>query len=505
MSNNLQRITTIVLILLAALLIAQAAFSLQWPIAHDEAPLFYEAFLMQNGQVPYKDFFDFQMPGSFFAYYILGILSNFGPLRIRILDLILLAALSIITYFAMQKRFGTSAALAAPILFALKYLQGGPNLSLQREYIVLIFISLSIWIGVTDSLTFRKRLMLGLLYGMAATLKPHAALGLLPFLLFDIADLRQRRELSLPSLAKQIILPTTIGFAIPISLIALYLAITNSLSPLIDIILNYVPLYTQINGEMAITPSAERTAYLLNQLWRLGGSGLWLIPAAFGIYLNRNRQTYLLASLATIYAIYPALTGQFFPYHYIPFIYTIILVASLSLSSNYQLPITNPPSFLFPLSSTILLATILITVKPSQTFLRQLQGKDIAIAADRATQISAFLEKNLEPGDQVQPLDWTGGSLLAMLETRAPIATSYVFDFYFYHHVSNPYIQSLRADFMNQLSESKPRFIIEVTAIDKPWVSGEDTSRDFPELRAFLNEYYSVTMEKEDYVIYELK
>ncbi|MEN9561858.1 MAG: hypothetical protein RIR73_102, partial [Chloroflexota bacterium] len=66
-----------------------------------------------------------------------------------------------------------------------------------------------------------------------------------------------------------------------------------------------------------------------------------------------------------------------------------------------------------------------------------------------------------------------------------------------------PYIHSLRADFMNQLQESKPRFIIEVTAIDKPWVSGEDTSRDFPELRAFLTENYSVTMEREDYIIYE--
>jgi hypothetical protein len=287
------------------------------------------------------------------------------------------------------------------------------------------------------------------------------------------------------------------------------LAITHSLFPLTDIILNYIPLYAQINGEMAVTPSAERTAYLLNQAWRLGGGGLWLIPAAFGIYLNQNRQTYLFASLALIYALYPALTGQFFPYHYIPFIYTIILVASLTLTtfqreaSPWDSPLSTRSSFLFPLSSTILLATILLTIKPSQTFLRQLQGKDIAIAADRAAQISTFLEKNLKPGDQVQPLDWTGGSLLAMLENRAPIATSYIFDFYFYHHVSNPYIQSLRADFMTQLQESKPRFIIEVTSIDKPWISGEDTSRDFPELRAFLDEHYSVTMEKEDYIIYE--
>ena len=501
MSINHQRITTFFLILLAALLVAQAAFSLQWPIAHDEAPLFYEAFLMQNGHMPYRDFFDFQMPGSYLAYSLLGILSNFGALRIRILDLAILAAISTITYFAMR-RFGKATALAAVILFGLKYLQGGPSLSLQREYLVLLFISLSIWIGVSDSLTFRKRLMLGLLYGLAATLKPHAALGLLPFLLFDIADLRQRRELSLQSLTKQIIFPVTLGFAIPVSLITLYLIITHSLFPLIDIILNYVPLYTQINGEMAVTSSAERTAYLLNQLWRLGGGGLWLIPAGFGIYLNRNRQAYLLGSLAIIYTLYPALTGQFFPYHYIPFIYTIILVASLS--TNYQPSTTNHSPFtIHYLSPVILLLTILLTVKPSQTFLRQLQGKDIAIAADRAAQISTYLEKNLEPGDQIQPLDWTGGTLLAMLENRAPIATSYVFDFYFYHHVSTPYIQSLRADFMNQLQESKPHFIIEVTAIDKPWVSGEDTTRDFPELRAFLTENYSVTMEREDYIIYE--
>ncbi len=495
----MQRIITIVLILLAALLIAQAAFSLQWPTAHDEAPLFYEAFLMQNGQVPYKDFFDFQMPGSFIAYYLLGILSGFSALRIRILDLTILAVILIITYFTMRKRFGTSVAFTAPILFGLMYMQGGPALSLQRDYLLVVFISLSIWIGVTDSLTFNKRLILGLLYGLAAIIKPHAALGLLPFLLFDIADLRQRREFSLTSLAKQIILPATIGFAIPVSLITLYLTITNSLLPFLDIALNYWSLYSQINGAMAITPSAERMAYLLDQFWRLGGGVLWLIPAAFGIYLNRNRQTYLLASLALIYAIYPVLSGQFFPYHYIPFIYTIILVAALSLKTNHS------PFTIHYLSPIILFATVLLTVKPSQTFIRQLEGKDIVIAADRATQISSFLEKNLEPGDKVQPLDWTGGTLLAMLETRAPIATSYVFDFYFYHHISNPYIQSLRADFMTQLTESRPRFVIEVTAIDKPWITGEDTSREFLELRAYLVEHYSVTMEKEDYVIYELK
>lgn len=511
MSNSLQRITTIILILLAALLITQAAFSLQWTPTHDEGPLFYEAFLMQNGAVPYKDFFDFQMPGSFIAYYLLGLASGFGPLRIRILDLAILAAILVITYFAMR-RFGKLAAFAAPLLFGLKYLGGGPSLSLQREYLILISISLSILIGVTDSLNFRKRLILGLLYGLAATLKPHAALGLVPFLLFDIADLRGRPEFSLQSLAKQIILPTAIGFAIPVSLITLYLTITHSLFPFLDIALNYWKLYSQINGEMVVMPSAERTAYLLNQVWRLGGSGWWLIPAGFAVYLNRKlvlspskyRQTYLLASLALCYAIYPALSGQFFPYHYIPFIYTIILVASLALKVEGQK--SNVKTFDLRLSTLALVALLLVTlttVRPSQTFLRQLEGKSIATSTERSTQIADYLAANLEPGDTVQPLDWTGGTLLAMLETRAPIATSYVFDFYFYHHVSEPYIQSLRADFMNELQTDTPRFIVEVTAIDKPWIAGEDTTREFPELRAFLAEHYSVTIEKEDYIIYE--
>ena len=500
----MRRASYIILFLLAAFLITQAAFSLQWPIAHDEAPLFYEAFLMQSeGRIPYRDIFDFQMPGSYLAYYLLGMFSGFGPFRIRILDLLILAALIFITFHAMR-RFGKTPALAAGILFGLKYLQGGPSLSLQREYLLLVFIALSLLIGMRESLTPKHRLSLGILFGLSAVIKPHAALGLLPFLLFDIADIRQRPNMTLPKAAWTSLLPAAIGFAIPVSLVILYLTITNSLSPFLTIALNYWPLYSQINGQMEITPTAERISFLLNQIWRLGGSGLWLIPAAFGLYLNRNRQTYLLASLALCYAIYPALSGQFFPYHYIPFIYIIILLASLAIATNYQLPITNLSSFLFSLSSSILLITILLTIRPSTTFLRQIQGHPIATSTDRAEEIVRFLEKNLQAGETVQPLDWTGGTLLALLETRTPIATSYVFDFYFYHHVSNPYIQSLRVDFMNQLQTASPRYIVEVIAIDKPWVSGEDTTRDFPELREFLNENYSVTMDRNDYIIYEL-
>ena len=494
----MRRISTILLILLAALLIVQAGFSLQWPIAHDEAPLFYEAFLMRTeGRIPYRDIFDFQMPGSFAAYYALGFLSSFNDLRIRILDLLLLAALLVITFFFMR-RFGKLSALAAAILFGLKYLEGGPSMALQREYLLLIFIALAVWISMRDDLTPRHRLALGFLFGLSTVIKPHAAIGLIPILLFDITDMVKRLKLTLINAVRESILPALAGFSIPIFIMIAWLASTSGLTPFLDIATNYWPLYAQVNGQMEVNAGAARWLFILNQAWRLGGNGLWLIPVLIGIYLNQNKKTYLLASLALCYAIYPALSGQFFLYHYIPFIYFIILLASLSVSAFDLRYSTFVSSFIF-------LAVILLNIRPSTAFMRQLEGKPIFTAASRADEISLFLEKNLEEGDIVQPLDWTGGTLLAMLETRAHIATPYIFDFYFYHHVSEPYIQSLRADFMNDLQAATPRFIIEVTAIDKPWVSGKDTSREFPELRTFLSENYSVTIQKDDYVIYELQ
>jgi hypothetical protein len=494
----MRHITIILLILLAALLVVQAGYSTQWPIAHDEAPLLYEAFLMHvDGLAPYRDLFDFQMPGSFIAYFLLGSLSGFDAFRLRLLDLLILATILTITYFATQ-HFGKTPALAASILFGLKYLQGGPSMSLQREYLLLIFVALAVWISMRDSLTLKHRIMLGLLFGLAAVIKPHAAIGLIPILLFDITEMAKRLRLTLFNAAAQSILPAAAGFLIPISAIIAWLGFTGALTPFINIALNYWPLYSQVNGQMEVTSGVARMSLLLTQTLRLGDNGLWLIPAAIGVYFNQRKKTYLLASLALCYAIYPTFSGQFFPYHYIPFTYCIILLASLT----FDFRSLTFSSFILYLSSFIL---IIILILPSQIFIRQLQNKPIATSTDRAEEISRFLKKNLDTsrGDTVQPLDWTGGTLLAMLETRARIATPYVFDFYFYHHVSHPYIQSLRADFMNDLQIASPRFIVEVAAIDKPWITGPGTSREFPELREFLDGNYSITIHKDDYLIYE--
>ena len=78
----------------------------------------------------------------------------------------------------------------------------------------------------------------------------------------------------------------------------------------------------------------------------------------------------------------------------------------------------------------------------------------------------------------------------AMLISEAVVATPYVYDYHFYHHVSEPYIRELRRRFMRRLVKEPPRFVIDVTA--KPTVGGEDTTTEFPELSELIERRYSV-------------
>ena len=120
----------------------------------------------------------------------------------------------------------------------------------------------------------------------------------------------------------------------------------------------------------------------------------------------------------------------------------------------------------------------------------------------RVDEIADWLKSRLLPGDTVQPLDWTGGSIHAMLLAEAKLATRFIYDCHFYHHISSTYTQKLRESFIEQLHETTPRFIIEIST-RKPWVSGIDTTREFPKLKDFLDDYYKIAFKGDGYLIYE--
>ena len=88
----------------------------------------------------------------------------------------------------------------------------------------------------------------------------------------------------------------------------------------------------------------------------------------------------------------------------------------------------------------------------------------------RVDEIAVWLDTNLEKGDLVQPLDWVeGGSIHAMLLANAKLATKYMYDYHFYHHISRDYIQKLRDDFIEELKKSNPRYLISIIEPIKTW------------------------------------
>ncbi len=165
--------------------LAQAAASLSWRIEHDSPLLLYMSFLMDRfGYVPYRDFFDMNMPGAFWMNLLIGRLAGYQDLGYRIVDLAMLAIIMACTWLWMRS-FSRLAAWASAILFGFLYTLWGPLVALQREYLLLLPISVGLAIyrrqagraGSAD-------LALGLAFGIAATIKPQAAIGLLPFLVF---------------------------------------------------------------------------------------------------------------------------------------------------------------------------------------------------------------------------------------------------------------------------------------------------------------------------------
>ena len=87
-----------------------------------------------------------------------------------------------------------------------------------------------------------------------------------------------------------------------------------------------------------------------------------------------------------------------------------------------------------------------------------------------------------------------------MLLARARPATRFLYDFHFYHHVSHPYIQRLREQFMADLDRARPSMFVRVDR--RARLGGPDTSQDFEALTRYLSANYVRAVDGEGYEIW---
>ena len=486
-----------------------AAASMSWRVMHDSPLMLYAAFLMDRfGYVPYRDFFDMNMPGTYFFYYLLGRIFGYSDTAMRVVDLGCLVAIMAVTGMWMR-RFGALVAAFGALLFGLVYLSAGPPTSMQRDYILLLPLAGALWLFSSKLSTLPRLAGVGGLFGLVATIKPQAVIGLPVLLAFELWPLRRRSD---PGAAAggwvRGLAATTIGFAIPLLVGAAYLLATGALGAFFDLALGYLPLYAQLDGfHRASSGGGERIVALILGFLQLGGAKAWVGTAALGTLValypstlseSRQRDVKLLLALAVVYSVYPAITGQFWDYHWTPFLYFMALLSALGLVRQP----TGAPRLLRLLPMCALWFALLIPQATAASPYILRGGEMPAPKGGRVDRIAAVLKERAQPGDRAQALDWTGGAIHAILIAELETATPFIYDFHFYHHVSTDYSQGLRKRFIESFAESRPRFVVEITT-DKPWPRGDDTSRSFPQLRQILASDYEVAQTGDGWVVHE--
>jgi len=504
--------------ILVFVLALSAGSSLRWRVVHDAPVLMFVSRCVDSlGLVPYRDVFDMNPPGAMLAYIPVARVAASCDLCFRLIDLGCLAVILVFIATAM-KPFGRSPAITAPALFGLAYLGFGENQSLQRDFLAILPIAFALAVALRDEPDSREVLpggrafLIGLAIGAACLFKPNCLIAA-PVLLAPVlaSGFRNRArwwarftKLSGLALAGFVVLPV---------LSALYLWRVGGLRAFVGIVRNYWPLYAELDGlgrriagehagmerlMAGFGPPARVWPWFLLAL--LGG----IVALRGGLLSSPLRLRFrTLVALVPAFWIYVVVAGKFWKYHWFPAILAACLLASLATLEPRDEERVGWVRF----RVIALLLPAIVLGLPAD-----LRAGGLAMAplepvkGGRVAFVETFLRSNLRPGDRVQALDVTEGVLHGMLRAGATPATRFVYDFHFYHHVSNPYIQGLRREFVEQLEKKSPRFVVQIPSLPSGagWSpSGEDCGGGFPELEKILSERYREVSRFEDVHIFE--
>jgi hypothetical protein len=498
--------------------IAYAIVSLRWQFVNDSPLFLYTGFLMkQHHLVPYRDFFEMNSLGTLVLFSILYEIVQDSSIVFRIIDILFLAVMMGGSWIYLRGLLKTKAAMAGPLLFAVIYLRMGAMNSMQREYVALIPVVFSLIVA------FRMRrwpaalrgFLIGLLFGMAFTIKPHLAIAC-P-IIWGGMILRDAQEQRNPIVRQVAILSgqaaaLVAGFAILPTIAYFYLLLNGALDDFVEIARKYWPLYSQLNGEAQLRSEAWEAVQaldiesLFSSLRAFRFYGLVPIGMVLGLsatWHNRDRriEVLVLYILIPCFMIYIWVGNKGWWYHSLPLYLILSFVAGFSLWDR-AVP-TNG-------RSRAVLAAVVFFVTYTSLPLWPLYGDYLDMFTDQmrvfnrnpnAQEIAAFLKDNLELEDRVLPLDVTGGAIHGMYLAKARIGSSFIYDFHFYHHCEHPYVRELRNRLIGEIDSIEPRFVVRFRV---PWrPSGLGTCEAFPELDRVLAEDYHAVVEAQDYEILE--
>ena len=483
--------------LIAGLGVVVSAFcSLWWRAVHDAPIMLYMArFMNENHAVPYRDFFDMNLPATYFFFQGVEGLFGTSDLALRVADLATISACLAGFYFGLR-RWGKPVASLGVGLAALRIFSGTWAFSLQRE--LLIFLPLGVlfaWGMCAEQCRWWQGFWAGILMAWLALLKPQWMLLGVPLCGLLVVVCQDRKT------AGKFVLASGMGFALLILCAAEWLYHQGAWDGFREVV-RYWPLYCEMDGNHIVVTGVMRVCEILRGALRMlfsAYTGVALVGLGTGFRSGRLGRRHLFCWITMIVAtiLVPCLSGQFWGYHRLPFfLVTIVASCFVFLAQDGAWP-----------RLAAIAGLCLALFWSGLSSLRSAREAFLASAVstkkgDVPDIFCSFLQSHLDAEDRVQPIGWTGGAVHGMLMAGAKPATRFLYTFHFYHHVQTPLIQKLRSEFMGLLSASPPRFLLE--SVGEPFPSGEGTEQDFAIFDRWKNDRYHVAEFGPRYKIWEL-
>lgn len=484
-------------------------FALRWPLEHDLPIFLYQGYLIHEfGAVPYRDFFEINPPGTMLVSLGIHLLTDGNSLALRVLDMLALGALSALTMLVLRPHGWRAGALASAC-FATVYLAAGHAQTLQREFLCMLPLALSIWLTFRVSAGARRPwLALGAIGALAAvtlSIKPALVIAWVPLgTLALAARIPARPEGHWVGLREG----AKVGAALGVGAVATLLLIVAplgaaGLTSFLEIVRAYYPLYYQLNGQGSLWelrgPSDYLQRYGIDTLALL--SDYRFVALSFlGLALAWNlRERRLLAQVATLAGIalcalaYVPVAGKFWPYHSFPLHYALSLLAGLAVSGALERSRTQAAW------QDGIVCLALVVALPLRTTLEEYwrwrAERAYPVKAGRVERIARYLEANTRPGERVMALDTTSGALHGLYRARRPLYGRLVYDFMLYHHVDTPYVQGLRAELLGQLAGDGFDVLVRM---DDTW----SRRPNFLELDATIAQHFEVALQENAITIF---
>ncbi|MDI3337635.1 hypothetical protein QKW60_14555 [Defluviimonas aestuarii] len=469
--------------------------TLTWEYSLDTPLLNYTGFLMSEyGFVPYRDFFETSMPGTFVIHYLIAATGLTGNVAFLLLNAVVLVLVAATSWWALHPVSRSAALLAAPMVVVLILLTG-PNNIMQRDWLIVLPVTLALALvtnGKPDGAGLRL-FTVGLLFGLVATIKPQLAAAAPIVVVADWAMTQGARNWLHRGIGAISI--SLAGFAVVPAAILLWLSLSGGLTDFLFMLREYLPLHVQQNFNHEFHAPGEGQAWSLGDYvqWRwqrsfLLASGLSAAICAILAWTYALRSRIAIAALIGLWGFYllvPGLAGQYWLYHSMPWLHFGGMLAALAIAEASRF---GRPTLVWGARFVLLLALAFHTKGMTRKFLGAIDRK---ATSGRVEEVATAIDRWLPEGGTVQPIDWTaGGTIHAMLRTKAKLGTSFLYMYHFQHHVSTSTNAMLRTRFLAELEHSPPDLVVE--AVPHEEVSGWDTDVNFPEYDAFIASHYRV-------------